>query len=254
MIESGTNSVTEIGGHWFEPMAELMGPAYLRYSFTKGTEQEVAFVTETLGLRAGMRVLDVGSGPGRHGLALGRRGVSVLGVDISQRFVDLGNEAALAEGLSDLVSFVRHDARALPFESEFDAAICLCQGAFGLVGRVEDGAGDDAVLSGIARALRPGGGVVLSAFSAYFQVRHLEVSDTFDADTGVNHERAEIRGAAGTQTHDLYTTCFTPRELRLLCRQSGLVAEHVWSATPGSYGRRPPDLEHAEFLLVARRP
>ena len=36
--------------HWFEDVADHLGPAYLRYSFTKGTEQEVAFLVRTLGL------------------------------------------------------------------------------------------------------------------------------------------------------------------------------------------------------------
>ena len=36
--------------HWFEPLAEFMGPAYLRYSFTKGTEQEVGFLVGAAGL------------------------------------------------------------------------------------------------------------------------------------------------------------------------------------------------------------
>ena len=39
--------------HWFEPIAEHLGSAYLRYSFTKGTEQEVAFLVEVLGLEPG---------------------------------------------------------------------------------------------------------------------------------------------------------------------------------------------------------
>ena len=30
--------------HWFEDLAEHLGSAYLRYSFTKGTEQEVGFL------------------------------------------------------------------------------------------------------------------------------------------------------------------------------------------------------------------
>ena len=39
-----------MSNHWFEPIAEHLGAAYLRYSFTKGTEQEVAFLVEVLGL------------------------------------------------------------------------------------------------------------------------------------------------------------------------------------------------------------
>jgi hypothetical protein len=97
--------------------------------------------------------------------------------------------------------------------------------------------------------------VAVSAFSAYFQVRHLEEGDRFDADHGVNVERTVVRDEAGVElAADLATTCFTPRELRLLAERAGLGVEALWSVTPGSYARRPPDVEHPEFLLVARRP
>ena len=232
--------------HWFEDLAGFMGPAYLRYSFTKGTEQEVGFLVEVLGLEPGMRVLDVGCGPGRHAHALARRGFEVVGIDISQRFVDLANESAPAGA-----SFERADARALAFDGEFDAAISLCQGAFGLLGGEDDGA----VLAGMARAVRPGGQVAVSAFSAYFQVRWLEDADTFDADAGVNHERTTVRDEHGAEAEfDLWTTCFTPRELRLLAAAGGLEVEHLHSVTPGAYRADPPSLATPEFLLVARRP
>ena len=238
--------------HW-EDLADHLGAAYLRYSFTKGTDQEVAFLVEALGLEPGMRVLDVGCGPGRHAHALGRRGIAVHGVDISDRFVDLARADAPAG-----VTFERLDARALPFEGAFDAAISLCQGAFGLP---EGGGGalpldpDGAVLDGIARALRPGGRCAVSAFSAYFQVRHLEaMGSTFDAARGVNHERTRIKDEAGVDAEvDLWTTCFTPRELRLLAARSGLAVDHVWSVTPGGYARTAPTVDSEEFLLVAHR-
>ena len=34
--------------HWFEPIADHLGSAYLRYSFTKGTVQEVDFLMEAM--------------------------------------------------------------------------------------------------------------------------------------------------------------------------------------------------------------
>ena len=80
--------------HWFEDLADHLGGAYLRYSFTKGTEQEVGFLVDALGLEPGMRVLDVGCGPGRHAHALGRLGLVVHGVDISERFVELARRDA----------------------------------------------------------------------------------------------------------------------------------------------------------------
>jgi hypothetical protein len=110
------------------------------------------------------------------------------------------------------------------------------------------------VLDGIARALRPGGRAAVSAFSAYFQVRWLEEGDSFDADAGVNHERTEVRDETGSAAPaDLWTTCFTPRELRLLAARAGLAVEAIWSVTPGAYARARPTVGSPEFLLLARR-
>lgn len=244
--------------HWFEDLADHLGPAYLRYSFTQGTANEVAFLVEHLGLEPGMRVLDVGCGPGRHAVALAQRGIAVHGVDISERFIEVARAQAPVGA-----TFERADARSLTFAGEFDAAISLCQGAFGLIaGPAADHASvaqaldpDAVVLAGMARAVRPGGGVAVSAFSAYFQVRFLEQADTFDADRGVNHETTEIRDEQGTsKPADLWTSCFTPRELRLLAAHAGLEIRHIWSVTPGAYATTPPDLDHPELLLLARRP
>jgi SAM-dependent methyltransferase len=237
--------------HWFEPIADHLGSAYLRYSFTKGTEQEVAFLVDALGLEPGMRVLDVGCGPGRHAHALAARGLVVHGVDISHRFVDLARASAPPGA-----TFERADARALSFDAEFDAAISLCQGAFGLTGG--PGApldGDGAILEGMARALRPGGRLAVSAFSAYFQVRYLDGDAVFDADAGVNRERTSVKDEDGRDAEvDLWTTCFTPRELRLRAGAAGLVVDHVWSTTPGGYATEAPTIDSHEFLLVAHRP
>jgi SAM-dependent methyltransferase len=239
-------------------MADHLGSAYLRYSFTKGTANEVDFLVDVLGLDGDSRVLDVGCGPGRHAWALAERGIRVHGVDISRRFVELA-----ADGSPPGATFERLDARALPFDSEFDAVISLCQGAFGLAAvpgpdlgpdLEPDGDPDGGILAGMARAVRPGGRVAASAFSAYFQVRFLEDTDTFDAARGVNHERATLKDEQGVEAeHDLWTSCFTPRELGLLARSAGLVPEEIWSVTPGAYARNPPDLDHPEFLLLARR-
>lgn len=246
--------------HWFEPLADHLGEAYLRYSFTRGTEAEVDGIVDLAGLEPGARVLDVGCGPGRHVLELARRGHRATGVDISERFVDLAAKAAAAEHL-DGVTVEVGDARTLSFEAEFDLVISLCQGGFGLTGgpgaRAESGQAelDEPVLAGMARAVRPGGLVIVSAFSAYFQVRYLEEHDRFDAALGVNEEPTTVRNLAG-ETRDvaLWTTCYTPRELRLLARAVGLVPEAVHGVTPGRYRPAPPTTETHEFLLVARRP
>lgn len=232
--------------HWFEPIAEHLGAAYLRYSFTKGTRQEVDTLVAELGLVPGSRVLDVGCGPGRHSAELARRGIVVHGVDISERFIELARRDAPPGA-----TFERLDARALPFDAEFDAVICLCQGAFGLM---TVGGDDERVVAGMARALKAGGRLALSAFNAYFVVKYQE-NASFDPDTGVNHEVTEVRSEAGQPRQvDLWTSCYTPRELRLLLGRHGLEVDEIWGVSPGEYGRRPPDVERHEHLVLAHRP
>ena len=246
--------------HWFEDHADHMGEAYDRYAHTKGTVQEVEHVVEALGLAAGDRVLDVGCGTGRHALELARRGIDVVGVDISQRFVDIARSRADAgrsvdppESGSDhgSATFERADARTLAFDAEFDAVVCLCQGAFGMMTADGD---DGAVVGGMAAALRPGGRIALSAFNAYFAVKYHDGA-TFDAEIGVSHEVTEIRSESGEpRSVDLWTGCYTPRELRLLLGLHGLVVDSVSSVEPGAYGWEAATIESPEYLVVARRP
>jgi SAM-dependent methyltransferase len=282
----GPSTAVDGGRHWFEDLADHMGAAYLRYSFTLGTAQEVAFLVDELGLVGSSRVLDLGCGPGRHAIAFAERGMTVVGVDISETFVDIANDSAPPGA-----HFLRGDARRLadgplaeaPAVTDaanggaanggddvhreagpgFDAVISLCQGGFGLCGPQPGTELHDPqlllpdldVLRGIRWSLRRGGRFALSAFSAYFQLRFLEDGDTFDARTGVNHESTEVMDSTGRAVAaDLWTTCYTPRELRLLVERAGLVVDAIYSVTPGAYARNEPSPDSPEFLVVGTAP
>jgi SAM-dependent methyltransferase len=241
-------------GPWFNEIARFLGRAYWApdtgrvQAFTKGTEQEVAFLVDELGLEAGERVLDVGCGPGRHALALARRDIDVVGVDLSEDFVELARSSAATDALP--ARFEVLDVRDLAFHAEFDAAVCLCQGGFGLLG----GRDEPAVFERIVAALRPGGRLALSAFSAAFAVRFLEDGETFDPASGVLYERSTLRDEKGVeQDFDAWTTCFTVRELEMLSERAGLDVDGVYGVAPGRYGTAPPTIEHPELLLLARR-
>lgn len=237
--------------NWFDGVADFLGPAYLRNAFTMGTRQEVDFLVETFGLAAGDRVLDLGCGPGRHSLEFARRGIHAVGIDQSETFVGLARRGAADGDLTALTDFRVGDVRTADFGDGYDAVICLCQGGFGLLLGEEDAA----LLRRFAAALRPGGRLALSAFHSYFAVRWIEDGDDFDPATGVNHETARLRDSDGReQDHDLWTTCFTAKELRSLADGAGLQVDGVHGVTPGDYGARPPALDRPELLLLATEP
>ena len=238
--------------HWFEPIADHLGDAYLRYSFTYGTENEVDCLCNILELNAGDRLLDVGCGPGRHSNLFAEREIDVLGIDISNEFI------RIAKAGKSKAKFLRQDVRLMDFENEFDAVVSMCQGGFGLLCDPESSLDNPDIdlraLENMARALKPGGKLALSAFSSYFQVHYLSDSDNFDASNGVNREDIEIMNVEGEKREAVtWTTCFTPRELRLMSQKAGLQVKNIWSVTPIEYELLPCDIENPEFLLLAEK-
>lgn len=241
------------GKHWFERLADHMGEAYLKYAFTKGTKQEVEFLMSALGLKPGMNLLDVGCGPGRHAYYFAELGVNVHGIDISQTFIDIASAGAPRGA-----TFERADAREMSYHQQYDAVISLCQGAFGLAGDphrpVSSEDPDGEILCRMAEALVPSGKMAMTAFSSYFQIRYLEESDTFFAAQGINNEKTQIRNVAGEEIEEeLWTSCFTPRELRLLAERAGLSVLSMWSVTPGKYREAPLSINEPEILVIAER-
>jgi hypothetical protein len=111
------------------------------------------------------------------------------------------------------------------------------------------------VMRRIGRTVRPGGAVALTAFSVAFAIRWLEDGEELDLRTGVLHEHTTVRNPDGEERgFDLWTTCFTVRELGLLARAADLTVVGIHGVTPGKYATTAPTLDHPELLLLARRP
>jgi len=131
---------------WWEEMFEL--PSWqgvqLGWEGLEDAEQQVDRIERALRLEPGSRILDVPCGTGRVGRRLAAKGYDVVGVDITERFL----EEARAAGLT----VERADMRQLPFDAEFDAAVCMW-GSFGYF----DDDGNLAQARAAAGALRPGG-------------------------------------------------------------------------------------------------
>lgn len=78
---------------------------------------------EASGFRAGMRVLDVGSGIGGPARYLADKGIKVTGIDLTAEFCEVARDLTRRSGLGDMAEFHQGSALDLPFQDAcFDGA------------------------------------------------------------------------------------------------------------------------------------
>ncbi len=131
---------------------ETNSSGYERH-FSDLTGQVVGPTLDAAGVEAGMRVLDVCTGPGMLARGAAGRGATAVGLDFAEQAV-----AAARQRIPE-TEFVQGDAQALPFEDEsFDAVVC----GYGII-HVPD---PEAALAEMRRVLRAGGRVAASVWEA----------------------------------------------------------------------------------------
>ena len=111
-------------------------------------------VVESLGVKRGLKVLDLGCGDGTTALPAARRGADVLGVDIARNLVEAGNRRAQEHGLTNL-RFQEGDACNLSelADDTFDLVVSIFGAMF--APKPFD------VAKEMVRVTRPGGRIVM---------------------------------------------------------------------------------------------
>ncbi|MEF3275748.1 MAG: class I SAM-dependent methyltransferase [Chloroflexus sp.] len=151
---------------WWEELLQVYEFAHYRQYADELTCREVDFLIDALGLRGVETILDVACGGGRHSLALAARGWTVVGLDAAESVIAHARAAAVERGLS--VEFVHGDMRNLPYSDRFDVVL-LMNSSLGFF----DDETNQAVLNGIARALVPGGKLLVQSLNPYQIDRYL---------------------------------------------------------------------------------
>jgi len=236
----------------WEEFFDAHAPVYEDNVFTKNTIREVDFLLEELSLQSGSSILDVGCGTGRHCIELAKRGYAVTGLDLSSEMLARAADAAKSAGVN--VNWIRSDATQFSLPEKYDGAICLCEGAFGLLGQRDDSIGQPlSILCNIARCLKPQAKVVLTVLNAMALIRKYTNKDVaegrFDPLTMV--ESSEHPPREGLPPIAVRERAFVPTELNLFFRFAGMYVLDIWGGTAGNWGRRTLDLDEMEIMVVA---
>jgi SAM-dependent methyltransferase len=170
---------------WFE---EIFDENYLRtlpFMTPQQTLREVDFLQATLNVQPGASILDVGCGYGRHAIELVQRGLAVTGLDLSLPLLIRAADESQRRNL--VVDFVHGDMRHMAFERQFDAAYSMLT-SFGYF----DEESNLRVAEGIARALKPGGRLLLDVVNRDYVVGDLPTRIWWEGDGCVVLEEVEF--------------------------------------------------------------
>jgi len=253
------------GKQWYEILFEQNARQYDREVFTRGTAGECDFIEGELDFSKEGQILDVGCGTGRHAVELAARGYRVTGIDLSAAMLEQARLKAARQRLD--IEFIQCDARNLPFDRRFDAAIMLCEGAFPLM---ETDEMNFQILQNVSRALKPAATFIFTTLNGLFPIRHSindfhagndhregarYHSETFDLMTFRDRNITTFTDDGGRE-HRLECSerYYLPSEITWLLKSLGFRQVDIFGARLGAFSRRDPlTPEDYEMLVIARR-
>jgi SAM-dependent methyltransferase len=221
-----------------------------------GTDQEVRFIVDVLGLPAGAAVLDLYCGYGRHAIELAKQGYRVTGVDATEAFLAIARQKA-AEEKADLY-FRQLDMRDLDYNADFDAVINMFA-AFGYFSDDENAA----VLRKVAAALRPGGLFLIDLLNRDWMVRNslnrywrhpsgeYVLSYKIELRAGVAMmKRVLLNQVTGAKTqYDFVLRAYSLSELTTLLANCGLTVKAAY----GGFDGRPFGDDTPRMIILAAK-
>jgi SAM-dependent methyltransferase len=250
---------------WYEILFEDYAKKYDKESFTQGTSGECDFIEKELKYDKSLKILDVGCGTGRHSVELAKRGYNVTGVDLSESQLQRAKEKAGIENLE--ISFLKHDARNLPFNAEFDFAIMLCEGGFPLM---ETDEMNYEILKSVTRSLKLRSKFIFTTLNGLFPLYHSVEkfcnsgstdgnvtyrSNTFDLMTFRDKNITEADDDNGNKrVLECNERYYVPSEITWLMKSLGYNTIDIFGAKLGAFSREDVlTTEDFEMMVIATK-
>lgn len=238
--------------YFFDEYAEK----YDNEIFTKNTKAEIDFIEQELNIPAGSFILDVGCGTGRHSIELAKRGYSVTGIDISEKMLSIARKKCEKESVS--VDFIQANAVDFKVNKLYDACICLCEGAFGLLSEGEDPFDRDImILKNINKTLKTGSKFIFTALNG---LRMIRLFNDEDVSKGKFDQLAIVESSPMSDYLEdapdsifLREKGFIASELVYMLKIAGFLVENIWGGTAGSWNRKPLRMDEIELMVVSKK-
>ncbi|MCL6641960.1 MAG: class I SAM-dependent methyltransferase [Candidatus Bipolaricaulota bacterium] len=241
---------------WQNFFDEITGQIMFHDEAWQQAEQSCDALIALLGLAPPAKILDLACGPGRFAIPLAQRGFHLVGLDISEVYLNQARAKAQEQGLQ--IELVHGDMRAIPFENKFDAVINLST-SFGYFEREEDHL---TVLKEVHKCLKPGGRFLLELQNRDWLIRNFRPRNWQEypnffvlEESTMNFERNRVDSrwivlkGAERKEYTLSLRVFTLAELLGLFAQAGL---NVLGCYGGLRGE-PWSLEAKRLAIVAER-
>ncbi len=226
-------------------------------------ERSVEWIASRFGIGIGTKIADFGCGPGLYAIRLARKQADVTGIDFSSRSIRYAMEAAKREGLS--INYVNENYLEFETDERFDLILMImCD--FCALGPSQR----RLLLDKFSRILKPGGSVLLDAYSlkafdmweeqAIYGANLLNGFWSPDKYYGFLNtfkyekeklvlDKYTIIEPERTRTVYNWFQCFSRETLEKEFEECGFAVEGFYSDVAGS----PFNPENKEFAVTARR-
>lgn len=230
----------------YDPIADLYD------SWSRSVVEDIPFYVEEA-RAAGGRVIELGVGTGRIALPIAQAGVEVVGVDSSERMLQVCRRRAARMGVEELLDLRLGDLRRPPVETPAPLVICPFRSYLHL----RTDADRRHALDAAWRLLEPGGRLAFDVFApaaddiaetnGRWLEREPEIYERADWNPGASSFTLRVRGPGAETAMELAWT--STERWRGLLEEAGFEVDACY----GWFDRRPYN-GGEDTIWVARRP